>query len=337
MPWRRTHDPYGVYVSEIMLQQTQVKTVIPYWERWMRELPTIDAAAAAAPEKIHKLWEGLGYYSRVRNLQQAAQIIQRDHDGVFPDTFDEILALPGIGRYTAGAICSIAFNQPAPILDGNVIRVLTRIFGIAEDPKEKRTNAKLWELAAALVTRADQRSQSCSALNQALMELGALVCTPRQPQCTRCPAKTLCTADQEGRTGELPKLEKRPAASARRFMAFVVECEGRWLVRQRPASTVNAHLWEFPNREVTGQTRGAPAVARDELGFSPGKLEPLGQVKHSITRYRITLEAFIITVKTRPAGLAGSWKSAAELRPLAFTSAHKKLASLAGRRILADR
>jgi A/G-specific adenine glycosylase len=168
LPWRRTRDPYAIWVSEIMLQQTQVKTVIPFWERWMRELPTIEAAAKASPAKIHKLWEGLGYYSRVRNLQKAAKQIvaecrRRGNESQtkignssgtphvvpckFPDNFDEVLALPGIGRYTAGAICSIAFNQPTPILDGNVIRVLTRILGIAENPKEKETNARLWKLA----------------------------------------------------------------------------------------------------------------------------------------------------------------------------------------------
>jgi len=179
LPWRRTRDPYAIWVSEIMLQQTQVKTVIPFWNRWLRELPTIEAAAKAPSAKIHKLWEGLGYYTRVRNLQKAAQQIvaqqtSRRRRGdesqtknksetphlvsyKFPENFDDVLALPGIGRYTAGAICSIAFNQPTPILDGNVIRVLTRIFGIGENPKEKITNARLWNLAEELVCRAKNK------------------------------------------------------------------------------------------------------------------------------------------------------------------------------------
>jgi A/G-specific adenine glycosylase len=154
LPWRRTRDAYAIWVSEIMLQQTQVKTVLPYWERWMRELPTIEAVAKAPSAKIHKLWEGLGYYTRVRNLQKAARDVMEKHGGKFPKKFDDVLALPGIGRYTAGAICSIAFNQPTPILDGNVIRVLTRIFGFAENPKEKQTNARLWQLAEELVSKA---------------------------------------------------------------------------------------------------------------------------------------------------------------------------------------
>jgi len=160
LPWRRTRDPYAIWVSEIMLQQTQVKTVIPYWERWMRALPTIQSTAKAPPAKLHKLWEGLGYYTRVRNLQKAAQEIVARHDGKFPENFDAILALSGIGRYTAGAISSIAFNQPTPILDGNVIRVLTRLFGIAASPREKQTNAQLWQLAGDLVNIASEQTTS---------------------------------------------------------------------------------------------------------------------------------------------------------------------------------
>ena len=159
LPWRRTRDPYAIWVSEIMLQQTQVKTVMPYWERWMRQLPTIKSLARAKPAKIHKLWEGLGYYTRVRNMQKAAQQIIAEHDGQFPQTFDAILALSGIGPYTAGAIASIAFNQPTPILDGNVIRVLTRLHGISKDPREKKTNALLWNFAEELVQHATRNTQ----------------------------------------------------------------------------------------------------------------------------------------------------------------------------------
>src|SRR3954470_3546612 len=184
LPWRRTRNPYAIWVSEIMLQQTQVKTVIPYWECWMKKLPDISAAAGASAHTIHKLWEGLGYYTRVRNLQRAAQIIMKEHDGQFPSHFEAVLALPGIGRYTAGAICSIAFNQPTPILDGNVVRVLTRLFGIKDDPREKEINELLWQKAEALVqaaatttrkparTNAANCAGSCSILNQSLMELG---------------------------------------------------------------------------------------------------------------------------------------------------------------------
>jgi A/G-specific adenine glycosylase len=426
LPWRRTRDPYAIWVSEIMLQQTQVKTVIPYWKRWMQELPTVKAAADASPDKIHKLWEGLGYYTRVRNLQKAARQIIAQHAVIskprrrrgnesqtkkeletphvvsyrFPDNFDDVLALPGIGRYTAGAICSIAFNQPAPILDGNVIRVLTRIFGIAENPREKKTNALLWQISAELVGRAvpspprrgGDTAPYHSFLNQSLMELGALVCTPRQPQCLICPVKKLCVAFRENRAAELPNLGRRTATTTRRFIAFVIERNGKFLVRQRPAGVVNAHLWEFPNVEIAPNQRSSPAK-RDEsahysckksqsrltstlrsiatedgsaatvqepdleiiraaksLGMGAPVLQPLCTVKHSITRYRITLEAFRVqlggrssttpknfgTRRARPSETS-VWLTPAQFRPLAFASAHKKLASAATDCILSGR
>jgi A/G-specific adenine glycosylase len=321
-----------------------VKTVIPYWNRWMRELPTIEAAASASPDKIHKLWEGLGYYNRARNLQKAARQILEKHDGEFPQNFDDVLALPGVGRYTAGAICSIAFNQPVPILDGNVIRVLTRIFGIGENPREKRTNAQLWQLAAELVGRAVPSPPRCgrntapyhSYLNQSLMELGAMICSPRNPQCPVCPVKQFCIAFRENRVKELPNLGRRTAATARRFIAFVIERNGKFLVRQRPAGVVNAHLWEFPN--IESNSVNTKDAFKSIFGIRPPALEPLCTVKHSITRYRITLEAWRAKIRgrsstkpkitgacgTRP---SGKWLQLAKLDFLAFTAAHKKLAS----------
>jgi A/G-specific adenine glycosylase len=348
-----------------MLQQTQVKTVIPFWNRWLHELPTIEAAAKAPSEKIHKLWEGLGYYTRVRNLQKAAQAIVEKHGGKFPENFDQVLALPGIGRYTAGAICSIAFNQPTPILDGNVIRVLTRIFGIAEDPKEKTIIARLWQLAAELVTHASRLNTSrssrrekahsktgngqslltsaatikgsCSALNQSLMELGALICTPRNPQCLICPVKNLCVAFKENRTEELPNLGKRKAVTARHFVAFVIERDGKFLVQQRPIGIVNAHLWEFPNFEVNGEKKDAKEIFDSAFNFKAANFQPFCTIKHSITRYRMTLEAFHVRLKKSPEKTAGVWLSPKEFEAIAFSSAHKKLASFAAKCMLSDR
>jgi len=333
LPWRRTRNPYAIWVSEIMLQQTQVRTVIPYWERWMQALPTIAAAAAAPSDQIHKLWEGLGYYTRVRNLQKAAQVIVAQHNGKFPEDFEAVLELPGIGRYTAGAICSIAFNQPTPILDGNVIRVLTRLFAIAENPKDKETNARLWHLAEQLVQQAaisPPKAQSpeprASFLNQSLMELGALICTPRQPQCLLCPVQGSCEAFRQQRTEELPNLGKRTASTARAFLAFVVEVRGEVLVRQRPAGVVNAHLWEFPNVETTGHDPDRGVVFQTEFGVKPAVLKALCVVKHSITRYRMTLTAYQATLNRRPSNMPGKWVKLASLPELAFTAAHKRLA-----------
>jgi A/G-specific adenine glycosylase len=320
-----------------MLQQTQVKMVLPFWERWMRELPTIESAARARSQKIHKLWEGLGYYTRVRNLQKAAQVILQKHNGEFPRRFEDILALPGIGRYTAGAISSIAFNQPSPILDGNVLRVLTRIFGIADNPRDKKTNERLWEIAGELVSAANFENGTsklaCSHLNQSLMELGALVCTPRNPQCNGCPVNKLCVAFREDRVAELPNIGKREKATARTFVAFVVQRNGRFLVRRRPAGVVNSHLWEFPNIEIdhkgsAKRNRSGRVLfsrAAKELGIDFENARPVCTVKHSITRYRITLEAFGVEPDRTPRVTGAVWLPPEGLDSLPFTSAHRKI------------
>ena len=331
LPWRRTRDPYAIWISEIMLQQTQVKTVIPYWRRWMRELPTVQSLAGARRERVLKLWEGLGYYTRANNLQRAARMIVDRHGGRFPEKYDDLVALPGIGRYTAGAVLSIAFNQPAPVLDGNVIRVLTRLFGIAENPREKKTGATLWGLAETLVRQAAViplfHEPACSHLNQALMELGATICTPRQPECSLCPVRKHCIAFRENRVAELPNLNQQAALTERRFVAFVAESRGRFPVRRRPAGVVNAHLWEFPNVEVSLDHRNIRQLAERLFGARPRSLKPLLRVRHSITRYRITLEVFRADFSD---GLprtiqAGRWCSLNQLRSRAFPSAHGKI------------
>lgn len=305
-----------------MLQQTQVATVIPYWKRWMKALPSTNTLAAAPEEKVLKLWEGLGYYRRARNLQKGARIIVEKLGGRFPSTHEDILSLPGVGRYTAGAICSIAYNQPAPLVDGNVVRVLSRVFGIEGNPKEKTTNTRLWSLAqdlvreAARIQRGDDRN--CSDLNQSLMELGATVCAPTSPACSTCPLKKRCVANKDGRQSELPHLEKARAATPRAFQAFVIQRGKRFLVRQRPADALNSGLWEFPNIEPTAGDQTIPAAA--------GEFAPLCTIKHSITRYRITLEALI--GKAKPGHKLASnetWRTLPELEKLAFTSAHRKI------------
>lgn len=319
-----------------MLQQTQVKTVIPFWERWMKELPDIVALSAVQEARLLKLWEGLGYYTRARNLQKAAHEIVANHHGTFPTEPAAILNLPGIGRYTAGAISSIAFGQAQPLLDGNVVRVLTRVHGIRENAKEKATNERLWNLATDLVqAAADLPPQSkqghrlsagpCSDLNQSLMELGATVCVPTNPTCLLCPVRQHCVAATQSLTDQIPDLGKRAAATKRRFVAFVVERGEKILVRQRPAGVVNAGLWEFPNIELTDDE---PLVS--PLGgfrFAP-KEKPFLTVRHSITRYRITLDVFRAELeKSAETKAAGEWVSKSQLHSLAFSSAHAKIRS----------
>src|ERR1051325_4708123 len=338
LPWRRTLDPYAIWISEIMLQQTQVKTVIPFYERWLRELPTVKHLARAKTDRVLKLWEGLGYYTRARNLQKAARQIVEPHASEFPRAFDAILALPGIGRYTSGAICSIAFDQPTAILDGNVIRVLTRLFGIRQNPREKATNEILWQLAEQLVRAASAGSTfrvrhpafllsgPCSALNQSLMELGATVCLPRQPRCDACPLARRCVARRDSLTDLLPNVGPRITPTRRRFVAVVVERAGRVLVCQRPPDGLNGSLWEFPNGEA--KHGDAAQLATDLIGTqNESKPAPLCRITHSITRYRLELEAFTAQLNGAPVGATADarWIPLGRLDHLAFTSAHRKV------------
>ena len=360
LPWRRTRDPYAIWISEIMLQQTQAKTVAPYWERWMRALPDMRAFARAKPAQTHKLWEGLGYYARVRNAHAAARVMVEKHGGQFPNTLAEALALPGVGRYTAGAVCSIAYDLPTPILDGNVMRVLSRVFGVPGDPRGKEANERLWGLAEELVAIADcglriadcrgagrncgrlnespvasalcadssrAAGRNCGRLNESLMELGALVCTPRQPRCAVCPLRRGCFARREDRVGEFPALKAPGKSSRRRFAAFIVKKNGRFLARRRPAGGVNAFLWEFPNVEIA-PGKNHPAAAAAPFVLTGRK--PVCRVRHSIMRHRILLEAYRAELPEPAAtGAApGVWRTRAQLERLAMTGAHRKLLAL---------
>jgi A/G-specific adenine glycosylase len=323
LPWRRTRDPYAIWISEIMLQQTQVKTVIPYWERWMQHFPTISSLAIADEQRVLKLWEGLGYYTRARNLQKAARIICEKHSAKFPRAFEDILALPGIGRYTAGAIASIAYGDPTPILDGNVIRVLSRQFAIAGDPKSPANQTRLWDLSTQLVTA----SNSPSALNQGLMELGATICTPREPQCPACPIRRTCETFRLNRVTEFPQIPERKKPRQRRFIAYIFRHGDSVLVRKRSSNVVNGNLWEFPNFEIL---RGKTAVEKSRFNKLP--LRPFATIKHTITNNRITLQASHAEVNGESTSLAtdlsAEWRPISDLEKLPFSSAHAKLRTL---------
>lgn len=308
LPWRRTRDPYAIWIAEVMLQQTRVATVLPYWERWMRHLPDVAAVARAKPDRLRKLWEGLGYYRRVEHLQAAARRILQQHGGRFPERFEDVLALPGVGRYTAGAICSAAFNQPTPAVDGNVARVLGRMLGRALDA----SGAVAWTAARRLVecaavfppVRLERCSTAspvsgpiecppCSALNQGLMELGATVCTPRQPRCPECPWRRFCVSRHDP-TALRRSHSKRPDLEERHLRVWLVQQGSRWLLRLRPRDGVNGGFWEFPTVEIPrASPRSNPAPADPIDGkFEAAAAEPLLCLTHHITRYRYRVEVW---------------------------------------------
>ncbi|WP_148931719.1 A/G-specific adenine glycosylase [Paenibacillus methanolicus] len=266
LPWRMNRDPYRIWVSEVMLQQTRVDTVIPYYERFMAKFPTITVLAEAPEEEVLKLWEGLGYYSRARNLQAGAQEVAERHGGIVPDNKDMVAALRGVGPYTTGAIMSIAFNRPEPAVDGNVMRVLSRYFCLEDDIAKPSTRIGIEKLAASLIPEG-----AAGDFNQALMELGALVCTPKSPGCLTCPVMAHCEGRAEGKEHILPiKTKAKPPRPETRLAALVVgtgEHAGKLLVRQRPESGLLARMWELPHVLAEGAepkkkpARGAKAKA----------------------------------------------------------------------------
>jgi A/G-specific adenine glycosylase len=287
LPWRRTRDPYAIWVSEVMLQQTQVKTVLGYYERWMQRFPTVKALALAEESDVLHAWQGLGYYSRARRLLAGARAVAERHAGELPSDVEALLALPGIGPYSAGAIASIAFGRPEPIVDGNVVRVLSRIFALRGDPAKAPLKSELWRLARALVP-ADRPAE----LNQSMMELGATVCTPASPRCPECPVRAQCQGLAAGIERELPELAKRKAPTELRTAAAYVREGERVLLRQMPADAPRwAGLWVLPFVELgageAAETGAERALA--EVGAPGSARKLLRETRHTITRFRITL------------------------------------------------
>ena len=284
LPWRGVGDPYRVWVSEIMLQQTRVAAVLPYYRRWMEELPTVEALAAVDEARLMKLWQGLGYYSRARNLQKAAQVIVNELGGHFPDTYEALLRLPGVGDYTAGAVASIAFGQPVPAVDGNVLRVAARVAnldGDIMDPRVRRTFRELMEA----VMPADRPG----AFNQALMDLGATVCPPGgAPLCGSCPLAELCEANRLGLQDALPVRKKKAARRVEELTVFLLLREGRVALRRRPDQGLLAGLWEFPH--VPGPLdESAAAQALAVWGLTPMEWRKKLEARHIFTHVELSL------------------------------------------------
>lgn len=288
LPWRRTKDPYHIWISEIMLQQTTVAAVIPYFERFLTQFPTVSDLAAAPESDVLRLWEGLGYYSRARNLHKAAQVIVNEYSGQFPDKRESIQSLPGIGRYTAGAIASFAFDQRAPIVEANTLRLYCRLLSYGEDPRSSDGQQVLWAFAEDVLPRV-----SPGLFNQALMELGATVCSPREPGCESCPVKMHCAAFRQQTTSTIPRLKPKVAITEVTEVSIAVRNGAKYLLRRRTADERWAGLWDFIRFEIDHDLKNRKRLAESVLERTGLTIQPeplLVELKHAVTRYRITLK-----------------------------------------------
>lgn len=326
LPWRQTQDPYAVWISEVMLQQTQVKTVIPYYERWLSLFPTIEALASADQQQVLKAWQGLGYYARARNLHRAAQQIMQHHGGVFPPQLDAVLQLPGIGRTTAGGILSAAFEQPLPILDGNVKRVLARVFGLEVPPA--RALPQLWDWSTALLDPTYPRDY-----NQALMDLGATVCTPKNPLCLQCPWQADCRAYALNLQLKLPMTESRsPLPHKIIGVAVIWNDQQQILIDRRRQEGLLGGLWEFPGGKVEpGETIEAciRREIQEELAIDIEVGDRLIVIDHAYSHFRVTLNVHHCRyVSGEPQPLESDeirWVSLADIHTFPFPKANERI------------
>jgi A/G-specific adenine glycosylase len=303
LPWRRDKEPYHVWLSEIMLQQTRVEAVVDYYHRFLRALPTVEALADADEETLLKLWEGLGYYNRARNLQKAAKVVMELHGGAFPQTLDAIRALPGIGPYTAGAIGSICFDLPAPAVDGNVLRVVTRVLEDGANIDKAATKAAIEAKLQPLY-----EAGSCGALTQALMELGACVCLPNgAPQCERCPLNGVCRAGRNGTWAQFPVRDPKKARRIVFKTVLVLQCGDRFAIRKRGKNGLLASLWEFPNADVSMTHQSDPDKAAQaalqlasDLGAAPTELSMQTGYTHVFTHVEWHMTGYLIQCRKTP-------------------------------------
>jgi A/G-specific adenine glycosylase len=290
LPWRRDRDPYRIWVSEIMLQQTQVATVVPYFERFVARFPTLADLAAASEHDVLLLWEGLGYYRRARDLHRAARIIAAEHGDRMPNDPAVLRQLPGFGEYTCNAVLSQAFDHRLPILEANSQRVLSRLFGRTGNPRQGKARRWLWSAAAGLLP-----AQRVGAFNQALMEAGSLICTPTTPKCSQCPLAKQCTAFRDGKQDDIPVRATVSTPTPVREVAVVVRRAGRVLLLRRPDRGRWSGMWEFPRAELSGtepEETAARRIVRELTGLRTKIGSELLTIRHSVTRFAVTLVCF---------------------------------------------
>jgi len=322
LPWRRTRNPFRIWISEIMLQQTQVDTVIPYYQRFLKAFPTVEVLAKANLSRVLKIWEGLGYYSRARHLHQAAKRIVDQFNGRIPDRLNDLLSLPGIGRYTAGAILSIAHNKEAPILDGNVKRVLSRLYAVVTILGETKTEKLLWNVSESLIPKGHAGS-----FNEALMDLGATVCTPKKPSCSLCPLRNLCRAKAIGNPERYPTKAKKKKIPHVNGVSAVIVRDGKVLLLQRPPKGFSGGLWEFPNWRVQGEKNRSQRLAKwikEERNVSVAVKDRVGIFEQTYSHFKLTLHVY----HCQDLGGEGSgrWVKIRDLHRFPMSRIHRRIA-----------
>jgi A/G-specific adenine glycosylase len=326
LPWRDHPDPYAVWVSEVMLQQTRVETVIPYFEKWMRLFPTVRALAEADEQDVLNAWEGLGYYSRARNLHKAAKIVAEKFKGKLPRDLDDLRSLPGIGRYTVGAIASMAFGMDEPTLDGNLRRVFARLYDVAEFADSPSGEKVLWELAAKNLPKG-----KAGDYNQALMDLGATICLPKNPRCLLCPLMTICKARENGTQDLRPVLKPKKGTPHYVHAAGVIIRGGRVLLAKRPSEGLLAGMWEFPNGRVDGNPAEALVTALEAAyRLKVQRKETLGIIDHAYTHFKVTVHAFRCDPVSIPRNKDIKWVPFAELEDYPMGKVDRQIARLLG-------
>lgn len=324
MPWRDHPDPYAVWVSEIMLQQTRVETVIAYFEKWMKLFPDIPTLAKASEQDVLNAWEGLGYYSRARNIHKAAKIVAEKFNGELPRNLEDLRSLPGIGRYTVGAIASMAFKMDEPTLDGNLRRVFSRVYDVAEFADSPAGEKILWDLAAENLPKGQAGDY-----NQALMDVGATICLPKNPRCLLCPLMKICKARENGTQDLRPVLKVKKLAPQYVHAAAVIVERGRVLLSQRPADGLLGGMWEFPNARVEADpakelTKALNAAYRLKVK----RKEALGVVQHAYTHFRVTVHAFRCESVSIPIDKKLKWVKLAELDDFPMGKVDRQIAGM---------
>lgn len=324
LPWRENHHPYRIWISEVMLQQTQVDTVIGYFNRFMKAFPTIESLAYAQEEQVLKIWEGLGYYSRAKRLKQAAEVIVKDYNGSFPSTYEQVIKLPGVGPYTAGAVLSIAHNLPLPAVDGNVLRVFARVFEDDRDIGDMKTRKAFEKMAIALLPE-DARHY-----NQSLMELGATVCTPKKPKCEVCPIHSYCKAHASNKQTDLPVKKKRQKNKPLHMEVALVQHGNSTLIVKRPTEGLLADLWGFPiikRDEALASGKSIQLELEDFLGTTVSFVGEVKEAKHVFSHrtWHMTLYKFDMDSMVEPHYPQVAWIDLTKESDLPLPTAFKKL------------